>query len=68
MKIDWDACPAIERVPGKMSGRPVIRGTGARPSAAEKKRSDNANSHKWRECAWVLHAVFKCNMLHHIPV
>jgi len=25
--IDWMACELIERVPGKVSGRPVVRGT-----------------------------------------
>jgi uncharacterized protein (DUF433 family) len=25
--IDWSDCPLIERVPGKMSGEPVIKGT-----------------------------------------
>lgn len=25
--VDWNNCPLIERVPGKMSGEPVIRGT-----------------------------------------
>ena len=26
-EIDWTACELIERMPGKVSGRPVIRGT-----------------------------------------
>lgn len=25
--IDWTACELIEQVPGKVSGRPVVRGT-----------------------------------------
>lgn len=25
--VDWMACEVIEQVPGKVSGRPVIRGT-----------------------------------------
>jgi uncharacterized protein (DUF433 family) len=25
--IDWMSCELIERVPGKVSGRPVVRGT-----------------------------------------
>ena len=25
--IDWTQCDLIERVPGKVSGRPVVRGT-----------------------------------------
>jgi uncharacterized protein (DUF433 family) len=25
--IDWTQCELIERVPGKVSGRPVVRGT-----------------------------------------
>jgi len=25
--IDWTGCELVERIPGKVSGRPVIRGT-----------------------------------------
>lgn len=25
--IDWTGCELVERVPGKVSGRPIIRGT-----------------------------------------
>jgi uncharacterized protein (DUF433 family) len=25
--IDWTACELIEQVPGKVSGRPIVRGT-----------------------------------------
>ena len=25
--IDWSACELIEQVPGKVSGRPIVRGT-----------------------------------------
>ena len=31
--IDWTACELIERVPGKVSGRPVVRGTRIMPHA-----------------------------------
>lgn len=31
--IDWTQCELIECVPGKMSGRPVIRGTRIMPDA-----------------------------------
>lgn len=31
--IDWLACELIEAVPGKVSGRPVIRGTRILPDA-----------------------------------
>jgi uncharacterized protein (DUF433 family) len=31
--IDWTACELIERVPGKVSGRPVVRGTRILPDA-----------------------------------
>ena len=31
MKIDWMECAAIETVPGRLSGQPVIRGTRVRP-------------------------------------
>ena len=26
-EIDWTQCELIERVPGKVSGRPIVRGT-----------------------------------------
>jgi uncharacterized protein (DUF433 family) len=29
--IDWMACELIERVPGKVSGRPIVRGTRIMP-------------------------------------
>lgn len=25
--IDWSGCELVERVPGKVSGRPIVRGT-----------------------------------------
>jgi uncharacterized protein (DUF433 family) len=31
--IDWLACELIEAVPGKVSGRPVVRGTRILPDA-----------------------------------
>jgi uncharacterized protein (DUF433 family) len=31
--IDWMACELIEQVPGKVSGRPVARGTRIMPDA-----------------------------------
>ena len=31
--IDWARCELIERVPGKVSGRPVVRGTRIMPDA-----------------------------------
>jgi len=27
MNIDWQGCDLVEQVPGKMSGRPVVKGT-----------------------------------------
>jgi len=33
VEIDWAACELIERVPGKVSGRPVVRGTRIMPEA-----------------------------------
>jgi uncharacterized protein (DUF433 family) len=27
MSIDWTACELIEQIPGKVSGRPIVRGT-----------------------------------------
>jgi uncharacterized protein (DUF433 family) len=32
-KIDWMVCELIEAVPGKVSGRPVVRGTRILPDA-----------------------------------
>ena len=31
--IDWTQCELIERVPGKVSGRPIVRGTRILPEA-----------------------------------
>jgi uncharacterized protein (DUF433 family) len=33
VEIDWMACELIESVPGKVSGRPVVRGTCILPDA-----------------------------------
>jgi uncharacterized protein (DUF433 family) len=33
LEIDWMACELIESVPGKVSGRPVVRGTRILPDA-----------------------------------
>ena len=30
-EIDWTACELIERIPGKVSGRPIVRGTRIMP-------------------------------------
>lgn len=32
-EIDWLACEMIEQVPGKVSGRPIVRGTRILPDA-----------------------------------
>jgi uncharacterized protein (DUF433 family) len=40
-EIDWMACELIEQVPGKVSGRPVVRGTRIMPDSI-------ANSHDLR--------------------
>lgn len=42
MAIDRKACAAIETVPGKLSGRPVIRGTRVRPEDLVVNRSEGA--------------------------
>ncbi len=31
LEIDWMACELIEKVPGKVSGRPIVRGTRIMP-------------------------------------
>ena len=31
--IDWLACGLIEQIPGKVSGRPIVRGTRILPDA-----------------------------------
>ena len=33
VEVDWTACELIESVPGKVSGRPVVRGTRILPDA-----------------------------------
>ena len=33
VEIDWTRCELIERVPGKVSGRPIVRGTRILPDA-----------------------------------
>lgn len=33
VEIDWSACEPIERIPGKVSGRPIVRGTRIMPDA-----------------------------------
>jgi uncharacterized protein (DUF433 family) len=32
-EIDWAQCELIERIPGKVSGRPIVRGTRILPDA-----------------------------------
>jgi uncharacterized protein (DUF433 family) len=32
-EIDWTACELIEQIPGKVSGRPIVRGTRILPDA-----------------------------------
>ena len=32
-EIDWTECELIERIPGKVSGRPIVRGTRILPDA-----------------------------------
>jgi uncharacterized protein (DUF433 family) len=31
--VDWMACELIEQIPGKVSGRPIVRGTRILPDA-----------------------------------
>jgi uncharacterized protein (DUF433 family) len=33
IEVDWTACELIERVPGKVSGKPVVVGTRIMPDA-----------------------------------
>jgi uncharacterized protein (DUF433 family) len=32
-EIDWTVCELIEQIPGKVSGRPIVRGTRILPDA-----------------------------------
>ena len=32
-EIDWTACELVEQIPGKVSGRPIVRGTRTLPDA-----------------------------------
>ena len=38
--IDWTACELIEQIPGKVSGRPLVRGTRIMPDGI-------VNSYAW---------------------
>lgn len=31
LDIDWTGCELVERIPGKVSGRPIVRGTRIMP-------------------------------------
>jgi uncharacterized protein (DUF433 family) len=33
LEIDWMGCELIEQIPGKVSGRPIVRGTRILPDA-----------------------------------
>jgi len=50
-EIDWMACELIEAVPGKVSGKPVVRGTRIMPDAI-------ANSYELGETIEELHEGF----------
>ena len=52
--IDWMACDLIEQVPGKVSGRPVVRGTRILPDPIVNSYDlgdsmDSAISGSWRD-------------------
>jgi len=47
-EIDWEQCELIERVPGKVSGRPIVRGTRILPDAI-------VNSHDAGETLALIH-------------
>ena len=51
VEIDWTACELIECVPGKVSGRPVVRGTRILPDAI-------ANSYELGETIEEIHEGF----------
>jgi uncharacterized protein (DUF433 family) len=40
INIDWSECAAVETVPGKMSGAPVVRDTRVRPEDLLVNRSE----------------------------
>ena len=50
-EVDWAQCELIECVPGKVSGRPVVRGTRIMPEAI-------VGSHELGETVEELHAGF----------
>lgn len=48
LEIDWMACELIEKVPGKVSGRPIVRGTRIMPEGI-------VNSHDMGERIEAIH-------------
>jgi uncharacterized protein (DUF433 family) len=51
VEIDWMACELIEQVPGKVSGRPVVRGTRIMPDPI-------VNSYDLGDCIEEIHEGF----------
>jgi uncharacterized protein (DUF433 family) len=51
LEADWLACELIEQVPGKVSGRPVVRGTRILPDA-------NLNSYELGDSIAEIHEGF----------
>jgi uncharacterized protein (DUF433 family) len=47
--IDWSACPAVERDPGRVSGAWVFRSTRVPVSALFENLEDNASVHQFIE-------------------
>jgi len=42
VSIDWTACPAVETVPGRLSGRPVVRASRVPPDFLVDNRDEGA--------------------------
>ena len=49
LEIDWTACELIEKVPGKVSGRPIVRGTRIMPAGIVNSYDMGGNIEEIRE-------------------
>ena len=61
--MDWTGCDLVERVPGKVGGRPVIKGTRIEPDfllvEAELGRSPEQTHEDFRRWRWRRFGRFK---------
>jgi len=48
-EIDWTGCELVERIPGKVSGRPIVRGTRIMPEGIVNSYDHGATIEEIRE-------------------